>query len=109
MQTTAIGTADRAFGFPPVRIRSAGGPMAVLVGGRLGIENAASDPRLRVLLERNFEDGDGAPLGSGGTAKTIDLPSKGQVVAFELPPPRLRVDVGNNRFALRLRVSEMDR
>lgn len=108
MQTTAIGSSDRAFGFPPVRISSAAGPVAVLVGGRLGVTPEPDDPRLRVLLERNFEDGDGAALGSGGTAKTIDLPSRGQVVAFELPPPRLHgLDVGNNRFALRLRVSEL--
>jgi hypothetical protein len=107
-QSMAIGAAGRPFEFPPVRVAGEAGPMAVSVGGRLGVVTESGRERVRVQLERDLSAADGSPIASGGTAKTIDAPPAGQVVSFELPPPRSpRGATSGDRFAVRLRLSDL--
>jgi hypothetical protein len=111
MQTTAIGPGGRPFAFPPVRIPSAGGELSVAVSGVLWVRSLARQPaQVIVMLTREVRDAQGRRLADGGATKTIQVPPAGEIVSFELPPRLDRAGhLGRNRFAVRLRLSDLER
>jgi hypothetical protein len=111
MQTTAIGPGGRPFAFPPVRIPSAGGELSVAVSGVLWVRSLARQPaQVIVMLTREVRDAQGRRLADGGATKTIQVPPAGEIVSFELPPRLDRAGhLGGNRFAVRLRLSDLER
>ena len=100
--TASFGEDGTPFKFPTVSIAGSNGPVPVDVSGRIRPMLVNESATLSLMIDRSI----GRSL-IGGSYTTVPLPAPGEVLSFELPPPRRGPDpVEGHRFSLRLRITQ---